>query len=141
MVYNETDDSTQISSAAVGGIAFGGSMMIMIGAFSTTAGLAGIIDDGYFNPVRRYAFDIPLSAWGWIHLVLGIALVVAGFGLFVGKAWARIAAMILTGLCALNFFLFIPYAPFWSVVVIALCAWVMWSLSQSKTHGTEQQPL
>lgn len=134
MAYNDTDESKKIPSFAVGGIAFGGSMMIMVGAFSTTAGLAGILDDGSFNPVRRYAFDIPISTWGWIHLVLGIALVVAGFGLFAGASWARVVTMILAVLTSINFFLFIPYAPFWSLLVIAINVWVIWALTE--LHGS-----
>ena len=40
-----------------------------------------------------YAFDD--TTWGWIHLVLGIVVLLAGIGLFQGATWARVVARLL----------------------------------------------
>ena len=84
----------------VGGLAFAASVMVMVGSFSIVAGIAAIFDDGYIVVSRRYAFDLDTTAWGWIHLVLGIAIVVTGFSLFAnqGLGWDR-RARALRGEC------------------------------------------
>lgn len=128
------DDRQHVSSGAIGGIAFAASVMVMIGAFSMVAGMAAILDDDYLVVSRRYAFDLDTVAWGWIHLVLGLAVVVTGFGLFMNKAWAGVVAIVIAGLTAIDYFFFIPYQPVWSLVVIALCVWVIWAVTQARAE-------
>ena len=38
--------------------------------------------------------------------------------------------IVLASLSAISNFFFIPYYPFWSIVMIALAAWVIWSLTR-----------
>jgi hypothetical protein len=37
---------------------------------------------------------------------------------------------VLAILTAIENFFFIPYYPFWSILVIALCVWVIWALTR-----------
>lgn len=39
-------------------------------------------------------------------------------------------ALIVTALSAIDNFFFIPYAPFWSLLVIALDVWIIWALTR-----------
>jgi hypothetical protein len=32
-------------------------------------------------------------------------------------------------IAAIENFMFIPYYPFWSILIIALCVWVIWALA------------
>jgi hypothetical protein len=134
MTYSDVDESQDVSSGAVGGIAFAATLMVIIGAFSMAAGLAAILDDDYLVVTRRYAFDLDTTVWGWIHLVLGVAVVAVGVGLFMNKAWAGLVAIVLAGLIALDYFFFIPYQPVWSLVVIALSVWVIWAVTQARAE-------
>lgn len=134
MTYGDMDEQ-HVSSGAIGGIAFAASLMVMIGAFSVVAGLAAILDDDYLVVSRRYAFDLDTTAWGWIHLVLGIAVVAVGIGLFMNKTWAGIVAIVLAGLVAIDYFFFIPYQPVWSLVVIALSVWVIWAVTKARAES------
>ena len=101
----------------------------MIGSFSVVDGLAAIFDDGYIVVSRRYAFDLDVTAWGWIHLVLGVAVVAVGIGLFMSKTWAGRVAIVLAVLTAIDFFFSFPTHPFWSVLVIALSVWLIWAVT------------
>ena len=74
--------------------------------------------------------DIDTTVWGWIHLVLGVLAVVAGFALFTAATWAGVVTIVVAGLVAVDNFFFIPYSPFWSLLVIALAVWVIWSLTR-----------
>jgi hypothetical protein len=133
----DTDDTGMgtrgsVPSGVIGGLAFAASVMIMVGSFSIVAGLAAILDDDYLVVSRRYAFDLSTVGWGWIHVVLGLGLVLAGFGLFANRSWADIVALVLAGLIAIDFFFFLPYQPVWSLVIIALSVWVIWAVTRAR---------
>jgi hypothetical protein len=120
----------QASGWAVGGVAFAAAIMVTIGAFQSIAGLTAILNDDFFVVTRNYTFDLDVTTWGWIHLILGIVIAIAGVSLFAGKTWAAVIAMILAILSAIANFFFIPYYPFWAIVIIALDIWVIWALTR-----------
>jgi hypothetical protein len=130
MAQYDTADTPRVSGWAVGGITFAASMLILIGAFQAIDGLVAIFNDDFFVRVQSYTFDIDVTAWGWIHLILGILLVVTGWGLFAAKEWAAVTAIFLAMLSAIANFFFIPYYPFWAILVIALDVWVIWALTR-----------
>jgi hypothetical protein len=119
-----------MSGWAVGGVVFAATMLLIIGVFHAIAGLVAIIDDDFYVVGREYTFKLDTTAFGWIHLLMGLLLVGAGWALFARRAWAGVAAIVLAGLSAIANFFFIPYYPFWSIVVIALDVWVIWSLTR-----------
>jgi hypothetical protein len=119
-----------LSGWAVGGIGFAACMLVLIGAFQIVDGLAAIIDDQFYVVGQHYAFDLDTTIWGWIHLVLGILLLLTGLALFGRRTWAGVAALCLALLSAFVYFFFIPYYPLWSILVIALAVWVIWSLTR-----------
>lgn len=128
--YQADSGGPNVSGWAIGGMTFAGAMMILIGLFQGLAGLAAIFDDQFYVVARHYTFDIDVTAWGWIHLILGALVLLAGFALLAGKVWAAVTALVLAMLSALSNFFFIPYYPWWSLLVIALDVWVMWALTR-----------
>ena len=130
MTGNRTAESQADSGWAMSGVAFAATMMLLIGAFHVIAGLAAILNDEYFGIVRGYAFHLDVTSWGWIHLVIGLALIATGIGLFSRAVWAGVIARFLVVLSAIDNFFFIPYYPFWSITIIALNIWVIWSLTR-----------
>ena len=76
------DERPGPSGWAIGGVTFAGVMMILIGTFQAIAGLVAIIDDSFYVVGQNYTFDIDTTAWGWIHLLLGILVFLAGIYLF-----------------------------------------------------------
>jgi len=109
---------------------FAATMMCLIGVFQAIVGLAAIINDEFFVVTRNYAFDLDITGWGWIHLLLGICVAGSGFYLFAGSRLAAYLAIFLASLSAVANFFFIPYYPFWSILVIAIAVWVIWSLTR-----------
>jgi hypothetical protein len=128
--YQSGTGPEEVSGWAAGGVVFAATVLILIGIFQAIAGLVAIIDDDFYVVTRNYTFDLDVSAWGWIHLVVGILLVCVGFALFARSTWAGVTAIILAGLSAVANFFFIPYYPFWAILVIALDIWVIWSLTR-----------
>ena len=125
-----SDYDPQPSGWAIGGITFAATMLVVIGIFQIIAGLAAIFDDDFYVVTQNYAFDLDVSAWGWIHLIVGILLVVTGYFLFARATWAAGVALGLAVLSAVANFFFIPYYPFWAILVIALAVWVIWALTR-----------
>jgi hypothetical protein len=121
---------TEASGWALGVIAFAATMLFLIGIFQALAGLVAIFDDEFYVVTRNYTFDLDVSAWGWIHLVIGLAVLATGVGLFQRKTWAGVTAILLAMLSAISNFFFIPYYPIWSLLVIGLCIWVIWALTR-----------
>jgi hypothetical protein len=119
-----------VSGWALGGIGFAAALLTLVGGFQVIAGLAAVINDEFFVVSRNYAFDLDVSTWGWIHLVFGLVLLVAGFGLFARRTWAGVTALFLAMLSAFLNFFFIPVYPFWAIVVIALDVWIIWALTR-----------
>lgn len=56
-------------------------------------------------------------------------MLAAGFGVFAGAGWARSLGIIFVSIQAVAYFLFIPYAPFWAIVLIVIDLWVIHSLA------------
>ena len=106
---------------------------MLIGCFQIIAGLVAIFDDEFYVVARNYTFNLDTSAWGWLHLLLGLLLLLTAFGLFTLRSWAVITAIGLASLSAIANFFFIPYYPFWSILVIALDVWVIWALTRPGT--------
>jgi hypothetical protein len=127
---HQTPRDEPVSGWAVGGITFAACVLTLIGAFQVIAGLVAIIDDEFYVVTRNYTFDVDTSVWGWIHLIIGLALIATGFGLFARSTWAGVTAIVLAGLSALANFFFIPYYPFWAILLIALDVWVIWALTR-----------
>ena len=123
-------EAPPVSGWAAGGITFAGTMMVLIGFFQVLAGLVAIFNDEFYVVARNYTFDLDVSAWGWIHLLIGAVILATGFGLFARSTWAGVTAIFLAMLSAIANFFFIPYYPFWSIVVIALNVWVIWAVTR-----------
>jgi len=114
---------------AMGFIVFAAVMMMMTGVFQALAGLAAIFENEFYVAARNYLYEVDVTAWGWIHLILGVVVALAGFALLSGATWARVVGITLAALSAIANFLFIPYYPFWSLLIIALDVFIIWALA------------
>jgi hypothetical protein len=122
----------ETSGTAVGFILFAAIMMLMSGVFQAIQGLVGIFENEFYVATRNYLFQFDATTWGWIHLIGGIIVVLAGWGLLSGQTWARTVAIIVAVLSAIANFAFIPYYPFWSLLIITLDIFVIWAVA---AHG------
>jgi hypothetical protein len=134
--YDPRSSEPEVSGWAVGGLVFAASMLMLIGVFQAITGLVAIFNDDFYIVAQNYTFDLDVSAWGWIHLLVGLAVVATGLGLFARKTWAGVAGIMLAMLSALVNFFFVPYYPFWAILVIALNVWVIWSLTRAGAIDT-----
>jgi hypothetical protein len=131
-------DGRDTSGMAVGFTVFAAIMMLMVGVFQALQGLIAIFENEFYVQTRNYLFEFDATTWGWIHLVIGLLVAFAGWGLLSGRTWARVVGITLAVLSATANFLFIPYYPFWSLLIIAVDIFVIWALT---AHGREYREL
>jgi hypothetical protein len=126
----DPERSPQPSGWAIGAIAFAATLMVLSGVFQTLAGLTALFNDEFYVVAENYTFDLDVTVWGWIHLILGLTILAVGMGLFMRKAWAGMTAIFLLMLSIVSNFFFIPYSPIGSLLVIGLEIWVIWALTR-----------
>jgi len=114
---------------ADGGTIFAAVMLTTVGVFQALEGLSAIAKDNVFVNTTNYIFDIDLTAWGWVHLLLGALAVAIGVCMLLGQGWALIAGIVVAMLSALTNFMFIPYYTVWAIVIIALDLFIIWAIS------------
>ena len=127
-------DEQPPSGWAVGFIGFAGIMMIMVGGFQIFAGIAALAKDEFYVATPNYILNFDATQWGWVHLLLGLLVLFAGFAVLSGQTWGRVVAIILAVLSALANFAFIPVYPFWSITIVAVCIFIIWALT---AHGRD----
>ena len=96
----------------VGWIIFAGTMLVILGIFHAIQGLVALFNDSvYLVGPKGLVINVDYTAWGWIHLIGGIVVVLAGVALFAGKMWARILAVIVAVVSAIINVLFLARLP------------------------------
>ena len=126
-------------SGWTGWVAFAGVMMIILGVFQIIEGLVALIRSGYYL-VRAdgLVINVDYSAWGWLHLILGVLAVLAGLGLFAGNMVARVVGVILAAISAIVNLGFLAAFPLWSLIIIAVDIIVIYAIV---VHGREMKRL
>ena len=124
----------QRSGFAVGLTVFAATMMILVGVLHAVQGVVAIANDTFYVAGREWIFELDVTTWGWIHLVAGLVVLLAGFFVLGGAVWARAVGVVVVFLSILLNFAWLPYYPVWSAVIIALDVFVIWALT---VHGRD----
>ena len=124
----------EISGWAVGWTWFAAVMMWLIGAGHAIAGLVAIVNEEFYVVGREYIFQFDATTWGWIHLIGGVIVFVAGIYLLSGQVWARIVGVIMAIVSILINFSWLPWYPLWSILMITAGVFVIWALT---VHGRD----
>ncbi|MEU0877268.1 hypothetical protein ABZ345_01615 [Lentzea sp. NPDC005914] len=118
----------------LGWIWFAGIMMIVMGSFNAIEGLVALFRGEYYVVTEQQVLVFDITAWGWITLLIGVLVALAGAALLAGAAWARVVAVVLAVVNAVAQLAFVSIHPLWSTIVIALCVTVIWAVV---VHGAD----
>jgi hypothetical protein len=128
-------DQGQRVTPWAGYLLFAAAMLVLIGLFDFVFGLVAIFKDSYFEvPSRNLVVNVDYTAWGWVHLVLGVVAVVTGVGILDGKLWARFVGVGYATISAVVNLASLKASPVWASLIIAFDVLVIWALC---THGSE----
>lgn len=122
------------STVALGGTIFGAWMMIVAGIWQVLVGIAALVEGDFFVAGANYAYEFDLTGWGWVHLIIGALAVIIGFSLFTGTDWARALGVAIAIGSLISNFMWLPFQPWWSVMVIAADVFIIWSIAAVGDH-------
>jgi hypothetical protein len=111
-----------------GWIAFAGMMMVILGSLDALWGLAAILNNEIVVVGGRGALIFDITAWGWIHLILGLGVALIGFGLLSGNAAARVAGIFVVAINAVAQIVWFPAAPLWAFLMIIIDSVILYQL-------------
>jgi hypothetical protein len=136
--YERAPDKHRRRSRSLGAAT---TLLILGGLLSFLTGLAILLGKAFFTSqsdystiVHNYAFHWDLTGWGWSSLLLGVIVVLVGIFVLLGVTWARWFGVVLALISAAGTFVFLPFYPFWAVIVIALDVFIIWALATARRH-------
>lgn len=130
-------DTSVKTAFAFSGAIFAGTILTTVGIFEVLAGIAAVAEDKVYVKGIEYVYQFDITAWGWIHIVLGAISIAIGIGMLLGQTWAHVAGIVIAVLGSVSAFMFMPYYPFWSLAMLALYIFVIWSLAQLMSRRAE----
>lgn len=112
--------------------------MVILGTLHALQGLVAIFKDEYFlvSP-SGLAVKLDFTAWGWIALIVGIVVAVAGMCVMAGQVWARSVGVGLAALSLVGNFAILAAYPLWSIIMIAMDIVIIMALT---VHGSDIRP-
>jgi len=118
-------------SSMAGWIGFAGIVMLILGFIDFFQGMIAVFDDKYYVVTSSGFLVFDLTQWGWVMMVWGVLLVLAGLALVAGQGWARWFTIIVVGL---NFFAQLGFLgnsqyPLWALTALALNVVVLHALT------------
>ncbi|MFD7324128.1 hypothetical protein ACFV9D_23985 [Streptomyces sp. NPDC059875] len=128
MTTHVSEPGSRADTHLSGWLVFAAVIMIFSGIMTLLGGISAIAEDDVFLTTRNYVYELDLTGWGWVHLILGIVIALTGMALFTGATWARVVGVVLAGLSMIANFMWLPYTPWWALLIIAIDALIIWGL-------------
>jgi len=126
------------SSAVATGVAvFAAVLLLTVSVVQILEGIAAIANDKLYVLGVDYVYAFDVTTWGWIHLGLGVLGVLTGIGILLDQTWARFVGIVVAAVAIVANFAFLPYYPWWSIIVIAILVFVIWALTKQLTSDRD----
>src|SRR5438128_2514817 len=95
---------------------FAGIMVLVGGFLNAFDGLVTITQTHYIE--RRIGGELPITndvkTWGWVALLVGIIMLLAGFGILSGANWARVVGIFVASVNLIFQFAYLDHNSLWS---------------------------
>ena len=131
-------DEKASAPKGTGWISFAAAMLVVSGVFKIFDALwAFKYDDQVDKQVQTVVFEHDLTSWGWVWLVAGIILILAGVAVASGAQWARWVGIVVASLAAISFLPWIYFEPLWTILSVTLAILVVYALA---AYGGREGP-
>ncbi|WP_245718153.1 DUF7144 family membrane protein [Nocardia miyunensis] len=115
-------------AAAIGTVA-AAALLIVAGVVQILEGISAVEADDIVVVGPQYSYRWSTTGWGVVHIVIGALLVLVAAALLAGQTWARVTAIVFASVSIVANFLWLPHNPWWSILVIALDAFLIWAVA------------
>ncbi|MFN8128309.1 MAG: hypothetical protein U0R28_05885 [Candidatus Nanopelagicales bacterium] len=135
------DSNTRAGSEPTGWtgwVVFAGVMMIIAGALWALQGLIAVIKGDLVIFGTEGALFLNVTGWGWVHMILGLLLLLCGFLVMQGNMFGRTIAVLLAIVSIIVNFIWLPVYPVWAIVIITLDVFIIYAVT---VHGREMKSL
>jgi hypothetical protein len=121
----------------VGWIVFAGTMMAILGVFHMFEGFIALFRHTQIAfPTSGLTIQVSYTQFGWLQILAGAVVFLAGLALFTGRMWARTLGVILVSISALVNFAWAGIYPFWSLTLLAVDFFILYAII---AHGSEMK--
>lgn len=119
----------------VGWVYFAGMMMLILGGLQILAGLVALVHKTFYVTANNgWIVFNNYTTWGWINILIGLFVVLAGLAVMGGSLWGRIVASLIVVMNAISNLAFLPAYPIWSIIALVIDGFVLYALT---VHGGE----
>lgn len=108
---------------------FAGALLLIVGSLDALWGLAAILNNDVVIVGGQGVLIADVTAWGWIHLILGSIVAATGLGLFAGNEAARVAAVFFVAVNTVAQIAWFPAAPLWAFLMVILDVTIIYQLT------------
>ncbi|MCP4435967.1 MAG: hypothetical protein GY812_10815 [Actinomycetia bacterium] len=121
-----TTASPRAREAGRGWIVFSGIMLLLLGIKLFLDGLWAL--DRSDTVVDAFYYNTDLGLWGWIYLLVGILVFLAGLAVFQRAQWARWTGVAAASVGLVSNFLWLYAYPIPAFIGVVLAALVLYGL-------------
>jgi hypothetical protein len=112
---------------------FAGILIILVGIFNVIDGLRAITNASqvmshFPNGKVQLPLTNNLKTWGWLVLIIGAVMILAGFLIFSGNMFGRIVGVTVASLNAIIQLSYLDHNTFWSFTMILVDLLVIYGL-------------
>ena len=124
---------------AAGASIAAGALLLTSAVLTVLQGIEALVNNEPLLIGPHYVYKFNPVGWGWVHIVVGIVLGIVAVGLITGRVWARVTAIFMACISIVAMFLWLPYYPMWSIIVIALDVIVIWAVATWDTTSASRR--
>jgi hypothetical protein len=112
---------------------FAGIMVMLVGIFNVIDGLRAITNASQIQshfPNGRVELPLTnnLKTWGWVVLIIGAVMILAGFLIFAGNMFGRVVGVAVAGLNAILQLSYLDHNTWWSFTMILVDILIIYAL-------------
>jgi hypothetical protein len=109
---------------------FAATILFIVGSFNVLYGLTALFKDEVLTGTGTGSVIVwDVTGWGWIHLLIGIVMILTAVGLFSGQNWARWTAVFFCMLNAITQVALITVFPLWTILIVTLDIVIIYQLT------------
>lgn len=119
------------SRSWAGWVGFAAMLTVIIGVIDFFLGLIAVIRGEYFAIHGDALIVFDTTAWGWVTMLLGIAIILVGLGLASGAGFSRWLVIVLVVVNLIEQLAWLGNSgyPLWTLTVITLQILVLYALT------------